>query len=166
MDAVTYPNVQLQEYLSKNFVCLMVNEGEPTPDQKKLLAEYRALWSPALIYLDWSGSELRKVIGYRDPEQMLGDSMMTVGKFHLLHRRLDEAAAEFREIATESQARGVAAEARYWEGIAIYKKTRSLDDLKHIWNHLAMSHADGEWAKSANVLDYIPTGKSKRAADE
>jgi hypothetical protein len=59
----------------------------------------KPLFSPLLLYLDWSGTELRRTTGYLPPAEFVGELGLVLGLADLLHARYAEAYTRFRAVA-------------------------------------------------------------------
>ena len=67
MDEVTYQDPQVKEKLTENYVLLKVNVDE----NPELSQKYQAYGLPTMIILDSNGNEIKRIIGYQSPEQLL-----------------------------------------------------------------------------------------------
>jgi len=68
MDKETFTDPQVIEKLTQNYVLLKVDVDE-NPD---LSLKYRAYSLPTMVIVDSSGNEIKRIIGYQTPEQLLG----------------------------------------------------------------------------------------------
>jgi len=67
MDEVTYTDPQVQEKLTQNYVLVKV-DVDNNPD---LSSQYQAYSLPTIVILDANGNEIKRIIGYQSPEQLL-----------------------------------------------------------------------------------------------
>lgn len=67
MDEETYTDPQVKEKLTQNYVLLKVDVDE-NPD---LSSKYKAYSLPTIVIVDSSGNEIKRIIGYQTPEQLL-----------------------------------------------------------------------------------------------
>ena len=67
MDEVTYENPQVKEKLTKNYVLLKV-DVDKNPD---ISSKYKAYSLPTMIIMDSNGNEIKRIIGYQTPEQLI-----------------------------------------------------------------------------------------------
>lgn len=67
MDDLTYASSEVKEKLMKNYVLLKLDvDANPQLSQK-----YQAYSLPTIIILDYNGREIKRIIGYQSPEQLL-----------------------------------------------------------------------------------------------
>ncbi|AUB55753.1 hypothetical protein BK008_02275 [Methanobacterium sp. MZ-A1] len=67
MDEETFTDPQVKEKLTQNYVLLKV-DVDKNPD---LSSKYRAYSLPTIVIVDSSGNEIKRIIGYQTPEQLL-----------------------------------------------------------------------------------------------
>lgn len=67
MDEVTYTDPQVKEKLTQNYVLLKVDVDE----NPELSSQYQAYSLPTMIILDSNGNEIKRIIGYQTPEELL-----------------------------------------------------------------------------------------------
>jgi len=67
MDEETFTDPQVVGKLTQNYVLLKVDMDE-NPD---LSSKYKAYSLPTMVIVDSSGNEIKRIIGYQTPEQIL-----------------------------------------------------------------------------------------------
>lgn len=67
MDEGTYTDPQVMAKLSQNYVLLKVNVNE----NPSLSSKYQAYSLPTMVIMDSNGNEIKRIIGYQSPEQLL-----------------------------------------------------------------------------------------------
>ncbi|MCC7559891.1 MAG: thioredoxin family protein [Methanobacterium sp.] len=67
MDEETFTDPQVKEKLTQSYVLLKV-DVDKNPD---LSSKYRAYSLPTIVIVDSSGNEIKRIIGYQTPEQLL-----------------------------------------------------------------------------------------------
>jgi hypothetical protein len=159
MDTVTYPTPEVIVDVNRHFVCYTVNTAEPGAEGRELLRSYRLLWEPGFVFLDPRGTELRRFIGYRPPEEFRAELALVLGLTEFLYGRPGNAVERFQEAAQLAPHVDLGAEALYWAAIAARRRDgRSLPVLKTGWDELRARYPGSSWAARADVLDYKPTG--------
>ncbi len=159
MDAVTYPTPEVVDALNRYFVCHTVNTIEPGESGRDLLRTYRLLWEPGFVFLDPRGTELRRFVGYRPPDEFRAELALVLGLTEFLYNRPAEAVPQFQEAARLAPGVDLGAEALYWAAIAARRRDgRSLAVLQTGWDELRARYPASTWAARADVLDYKPTG--------
>ena len=68
MDQGTYTDPQVQAKLNQNYVLLKVNVDE----NPSLSSKYQTYSLPTMVIIDSSGNEVKRIVGYQSPEQLLG----------------------------------------------------------------------------------------------
>ena len=159
MDAVTYPTPHVIETLNRDFVCFTVDTARPGADGRDLQCAHRLLWEPGLVFFDPRGTELRRCVGYRSPEDFLAELAFVNALNDLLYGRYQPAVEGFGRVADLSPTAATAPEALYWRGIAAYRLSgRDLIALAQAWSELGDRYPGTTWARSADVLGCQPTG--------
>lgn len=151
MDAVTYPNADVDQYLKQHFVPVQFNVVEQ-PDVMEL---FNTPWTPTIIVLDADGKEHRRSQGYLDPRRMLGE--LSLARLKAAIDRQDFAGA--RQVSED--ARRLTAgdperepEAAYWASVAAYKASEDPNNLVQGWNRLLDQFPESDWAKKAEFIRY------------
>lgn len=67
MDDVTYTDPQVKEKLTHNYVLVKVDVDK----NSDISSKYQAYSLPTMIILDSNGNQLKRIIGYQTPEQLL-----------------------------------------------------------------------------------------------
>lgn len=67
MDEETYTDPQVVGKLTQNYVLLKVDVDE----NPSLSSKYKAYSLPTIVIVDSSGNEIKRIIGYQTPEQLL-----------------------------------------------------------------------------------------------
>lgn len=160
MDTVTYPDPQVQTILNDSFVCYTVDESRLSSSDRRLLRRSRISWSPALLFLEPRGGELRRTFGFRPPGEFLIELALALGMHAMLHRELDAAIRHFDRVAHSAPVDELAAEAIFWGAIARFRASnRNYDILAEGWRPLGDRYAHTSWRSRADVWDATPTGR-------
>lgn len=67
MDEVTYADPQVKEKLTQNYVLVKVDVDKDSDISSK----YQAYSLPTMIILDSNGNQIKRIIGYQTPDQLL-----------------------------------------------------------------------------------------------
>jgi hypothetical protein len=146
MDTVTYPDARVAALLNDRFDVIRVDVKNVLPAQRDLIRAARPLWTPTVAFLA-GGQEVRRAVGYLPPDDFLAEAQIALGQIDLLHQELDRAFETFRSAA---DAYG-SPEALFWAGVAAFKRSRTFDALRPVWDELQARHPDSEWARRADV---------------
>ena len=144
MDAVTYPEEAVVEFIDQNVIPLRI------PFNKEPFAsEFRIKWTPTLVTLDNEGGEHHRTVGFLDPSQFIPSLMLGIAKV-AFDADLFEAALEYLENLISGYPNSDSApEAIYLRGVSLYKSTEDPKPLKDAYEELGASYPDSEWTKRA-----------------
>ncbi len=158
LDARTYVRDHVAELVEREFVPVRFNVQSPRPELRDLLRMAKPLFTPLLLFLDATGTELRRTTGYLPPAELEGELRLVLGLTDLLHARYAESHARFREVADRLGGTHAAPEALYWAGVAAYRwNARGLEGLTPEWSELQGRFPGSTWALRAGCLD-VPAG--------
>ena len=159
MGAVTYPHIEVSQILEQKFVCLRVNERSTAPETVEVLRTFRLLWSPGFIFLDHSGNELRRFIGYLPPAHFAAELKFVLGLVEMLRARYASSFQWFQDAAEQARDAPVTPEALYWAAIAAFRREgRNLEVLKQHWEEVRSLYPQSTWWTRADVFDVTPAG--------
>ena len=144
MDAGTYPEKKVIDYVSSNLVPLLVSfDAEP------LAKDFNIKWTPTLITLSKDGKEHHRTVGFLDPDAFIANQILGIGKYHFDNDRFPEALAHFERIMSEFPNSDTMPEAIFLQGVARYKKSGDPKPLKEAYEKLTADFPDNEWTKRA-----------------
>jgi hypothetical protein len=150
MDAVSYPNPKVVEFVEKNLIGVKVLiNSQPLPKK------FRVQWTPTLLLLDAEGEEHNRTVGFLPPEELLPSLMLGIGKSHFDHDEFTQAEDTFQKLLSEYPKSDSSAEAAYYLGVSRYKRTHNADELKQTIQHLQRDFPQSEWVKRASVYQML-----------
>lgn len=153
MAAVTYQQTAVVDLIAEHFVPVKLNVKEPKPEFRELLRMAKPLFTPLFLFLDSSGTEVRRFTGYLPPEEFKAELQFVLGSVDLLHARFAEGYAKFRGIVERYPKTHVAPEALYWAGVAAYRwNQRGLDGLIPEWIELRGRYPGSTWWTRASCI--------------
>ncbi len=143
MDAVTYPDAQVIEYIASNFVPLELSMG-----QRESWPHFRAnhiIWTPSIGFADRNGSMHYQSPGYLPPSEFL--SALKIGRARCLMAwtRSAEAARELETAAAVENA--MTPEVLFWMATAYFLERRDTLRMYEIWDRLNTTYPDSPWTK-------------------
>ena len=144
MDAVTYPDKTVIEFIKKSFIPLQVPF-----DAKPLSTDFNIKWTPTLISLGPDGKEHHRTVGFLDPEGFIFNSLLGIGKYHFDNDRYPEALSFFENIIAEHPQSNGVAEAIFLQGVSRYKNSGNPKPLKEAYETLSSKYPDSEWTQRA-----------------
>jgi hypothetical protein len=144
MDAVTYPNDRVIEFIQKNMIPLRV-----AFDAQTLATQFNLKWTPTLITLDADGKEHQRTVGFLPPEELIPSLMLGITKSHFDRVRFSEALSTLDKLLKDYPKSDSAPEAIYLQGVCRYKSTHTPKPLKEAYEQLQAKYPSSEWTKRA-----------------
>ena len=144
MDAVTYPDAGVIEFINANLVAIRVPS-----DSKPLADDFNVKWTPTLIMLDSSGKEHNRTVGFMPPEEFIPSLLLGMGKTCFDRDQFPEAIEFLEKLLLAYPKSGSAAEAIFLRGVAGFKATHVAAMLKGAYERLKAEYPESEWTKRA-----------------
>ncbi|NWF94082.1 MAG: tetratricopeptide repeat protein [Syntrophaceae bacterium] len=144
MDAVTYPNDKVIEFIQRRMIPLRVSF-----DAQPLSSDFNIKWTPTLITLDALGKEHHRTVGFLPPEELIPSLLLGIAKSHFEGEGFSEALSTLEELLTDYPRSDAAPEAIYLRGVCTYKSTHDPKPLKAAYEQLQASYPSSEWTKRA-----------------
>jgi tetratricopeptide (TPR) repeat protein len=144
MDAVTYPNPMVIEFIQKHLIPVQV-----AYNAQPLATDFNIRWTPTLITLDFDGKEHHRTVGFLSPEELIPSLMLGIAKCHFDAERFEQAISNLEKLLAEFRQSDSAAEAVYLHGVSRYKKTHKAEFLKEAYEKLQKDYPSSEWTKRA-----------------
>jgi hypothetical protein len=114
--------------------------------RKEVARQFRVLWTPTLVVVHPAGIATREIIGFLPPAELLAELTLAEALVELRSARAAAARDRLGAMRERGDARHVAAEALYWEGIATYRASGNKDDLWPAWREVATHYPESPWA--------------------
>lgn len=150
MDAVTYPNKAVIEFIDSNMIAVRVPH-----DQRPLAEDFKVKWTPTLITLDVDGIERSRTVGFLPPEELIPSLMLGIGKAHLERGEFAQAIPRFEKLVSKYPKSGSAPEAVFYLGVAQFQSTQDPKFLRKAYDTLAAKYQHSEWTKRASPYSKI-----------
>jgi len=151
MDAVTYPERKVVDFIMEHLVPLRVpSDAEP------LSRDFNIKWTPTLVIVDENGKEHHRTVGFLPPEECIPSLLLGIAKTCFELDRFQEALKQLDTIISDHPASHAAPEAIYLRGVAAYKSTHDPRPLKQAYEQLQAKYPDGEWTKRALPYRLLP----------
>jgi len=145
MDAVSYPQPSVIDFISKHLVPLQI-----AADNKELGSRYGAKWTPLLLLLDASGKEHYRTLGFFAPEELIPSLLLGMAKASFDRAERPAAIQHCERILQEFPKSGSAPEAIYLKGVAGYIETHEVNHLKELHKTLQRDFPASTWAMRAS----------------
>lgn len=150
MDAVTFEDLGVANFITDRMVALRVPVGAKT-----LAADFRVVWTPTLIVLDYWGKEHQRTVGYLPPDEMLAWMLLGLGKVGFDLDQFSEAGIQFNTLLNACPQSAAAPEAVYLRGVARYKSSHAAQALKDTYRQLSLEYPGNEWTRRAEPFDLL-----------
>ncbi|MGO9571386.1 MAG: tetratricopeptide repeat protein [Desulfomonilaceae bacterium] len=150
MDAVTYPNKAVIDFINANMISVRVPH-----DQKPLAEDFKVKWTPTLITLDVDGTERQRTVGFLPPEELVPSLMSGIGKAHLERGEFAQAISRFERLVSKYPKSGAAPEAVFFLGVARFQSTHDPKFLRKAYDQLAAQYPQSEWKTRASPYSTI-----------
>lgn len=144
MDAVTYPNEGVVQFIEKNVIPVRI-----LYNQQPLASQFKVKWTPTLILLDTEGNEVYRNEGFLPPDSLNPALMLGIGRLELQHANYAKAASLFSDIVSKYAQSEEAPEAVYFMGVARFKTTKDLKAMKKAYEDLKSKYPNSSWTKKA-----------------
>ncbi len=144
MDAVTYPEKGVIEFVEKHLVPLRVSH-----DSKPLATDFNVKWTPTHVVLDSVGKEHHRAMGFMEPEEFVPFLLLGMGKIHFDQEYYQEATTYLEKLLAGFPRSEAAPESIYFRGVALYKSTGDPKPLKKIYEQLQSDYPASVWLKRA-----------------
>ncbi len=144
MDAVTYPNDRVAEFIQGQMIPLRVPF-----DDKPLSVDFNVKWTPTLIVLDPEGKEHHRTVGFLAPEELIPSLLLGNAKSDFDQGQFKEALSRLDKVLADYPKSDSAAEAIYFQGVSKYKNTHDAKPLKEAYEQLQARYPSSEWTKRA-----------------
>jgi hypothetical protein len=144
MDAVTYPDPRVIDFIEKRMVPVRV-----AYNAQPLAADFNVKWTPTLITLDTRGKEHHRTLGFFSPEELIPSLLLGMAKCHFDLDETEEALKPFNAILQDYPESDAAPEAGYLRGVSIFKSTHNAASLKEAYEMLKERYPASPWTKRA-----------------
>lgn len=144
MDAVTYPQPEVVDFINKNVIPLQV-----ASDAQPLAADFNIKWTPSLVTLGADGSEHHRTVGFLAPEELIPSLLLGIAKVHFDADRYSEAMLFLNRLLSEYAASDSTPEAVFLLGVCRYKSSSKPAPLKEAYEKLLAEYPDSEWTRRA-----------------
>jgi hypothetical protein len=144
MDAVTYPEPTVIDFITKNMISLRVPS-----DNTNLMSKFNITWTPALLVLDAQGKEHRRTVGFLPPDELVPSLLLGIAQSHFELERFAEALKCLGQLLAYYPSCKAAPEAIFLRGVCSYKNTHTPGFLKEAYKELSAVYPQSEWTQRA-----------------
>ena len=144
MDAVTYPQQSVVEFVEHNLVPLRV-----AFDAQPLASDFAVTWTPTLVIIDSQGKEHHRTIGFFNSEALIPSLLLGLGKVEYDNNNFKGALDYLEKLVAEFPESDSAPEAIFLVGVSRYKNTSNPLPLKEAYEQLQKTYPSSTWTKRA-----------------
>ncbi len=144
MDAVTYPDLRVTDFINANLIAVRVPF-----DSQPLATDLNIKWTPTLITLDSEGKEHHRTVGFLPPEELIASLLLGMAKSSFDTEHFTAALESLEKLLTDYPKSDAAPEALYLRGVCQYKSTHNPKPLKTAYERLQSDYPASEWTKRA-----------------
>jgi hypothetical protein len=140
---VTYPDPAVSAAVTERFVPLRLDLF----GDRAVVRPLNVIWTPTLLFADRRGVVHYRSLNYLPPADFL--DLLDIGEASARLRwgEYDRAISLFAAVTERNPDAPFAPEAIYRQGIAVYLKSRSNDEMYAIWQQLLDRFPDSIWAR-------------------
>jgi hypothetical protein len=150
MDAVAYIDPEVIAFVNKNLVPLRIAAADPVLGPK-----FRIKWTPALLILEFDGSEHYRTLGFYPPEELLPSLLLGMGKAFFDRPDRVLAGKMFLRVIEEFPESPLTPEAIYLNGVSRYIEGHDVGNLIGIYERLAADYPHSPWLTRADPYRLI-----------
>jgi len=150
MDAVTFPDIAVANFITDRMIALHAPVGA-----KSLASDFRVVWTPTIIVLDYYGKEYQRSVGFLSPDEMVASMLLGIGKVGFENDQYNDAVIQFNTLLNGYPKSAVAPEAVYLRGVARYKSSHAAGNLKDTYQQLRAEYPDSAWTKRAEPYSLL-----------
>ncbi len=157
--ATTYQSSDVRAWLAERFICIKYDTKKPDEWFRRLNGRFAHLWHPDLVVLDANLTEVRRIIGYFPPRELIAHLSIGYALVELYRNRAAKALEILEGADAGAEGTTAAPEILYWAGVAALRAGGGLAALAPRWERLRATHPSSQWAVAADCLDVdIPEG--------
>ena len=144
MDAVTYPNPKVIEFINSYLIPFRVDINEA-----EFLGKYQPFWTPTLAILGIKGKEVQRTIGFLDQDELIPVLHLGLAKAHFDHKDFETADVHLKKLLKNHPRSHEVPEALYFSGVNLYKMHNDPSQLKKAYERLLSDFPESPWTKRA-----------------
>lgn len=111
--------------------------------------DYNITWTPAVIFLDKTGKEHHRSVGYLGPDEFMATILLALGKIYANNNNYSGGTAHFDRVLKRYPGSPLSAEAVYYRGVNRYKETGDAQKLRNAAEHLREHYPASSWTLKA-----------------
>lgn len=149
MDAVTYPSIDVINFIADKFVPLRA------PYDSELGSTFGITWTPTIIVLDFYGREHYRSVGFLPPEEFIPALLLGMAKLDFDANEQNDAVLHLNSLLEKYPHSAAAPEAVYLRGVSRYKGSHDASALKEAYQTLQARYPQSEWTRRAQPYSLL-----------
>jgi len=149
MDAVTYPEIKVIEFVNQHLIPLRV------PADSKLADEFIVRWTPTIIILDADGKTHHRTLGFLSVDEFIPSMYLGIAKTCFDAAQFEKALVYIDNLLTEYPKSSFGPEGVYLQGVCRYKTTHNAKQLREAFETLKAKYPASEWVKRASPYSLL-----------
>jgi len=145
MDAVTYPNKDVADFINEELIPLRVRF-----DAVPLAKDFTVKWTPTIIMLDTKGKEHRRTVGFVPAEEMIPLLELGMAKTCFDLDDQDQAVVYCDQIIRAYPQSHSAPESVYLRGVSLFLGTHDAGNLKQLHEKLRNEYPQSAWVQRSS----------------
>ncbi len=159
MEAQTFTNPQLGNFVNQNFLAYQVNAGETSRGERDLASEFKVVFYPTVIVFDADGQVLHQFSGLKDAGSFQAElekiiAPVPVTRNHATDSQEDFVKADLFKTNNQEQANNYATYTRYEQpfaetpvnqGFRIIDEGKKMEEAVETWHTATLVYEEPSW---------------------
>lgn len=145
MDAVTYPDETVADFITDNLIALRLKY-----DTEPYASQFQVKWTPDIIILGPDGKAHQQSVGFMHAKDFIAFLELGMAKVDFDSDCFEDSLEHLENILSRFKDTPSAPEAVFLRGVNNYKKSGSPGPLKDAYEKLQADYPDNPWAKRAS----------------
>jgi hypothetical protein len=150
MDQVSFTETGVTNFITDRMIALRAEVGD-----RNLASDFRVVWTPTLIVLDYYGKEHQRTVGYIPPDELVASLLLGIGKVGFENDQFSEAVIQLNTLLNGFPKSASAPEAVYLRGVARYKSSHAVGVLKDTYQQLLAQYPESKWTRRAEPFSLL-----------
>lgn len=150
MEAGTFTDKEVCKLVNGHMIAVQINI-----DAKDVYDRYNAIWTPAIIVLDYHGHEIQKTLGYLSKDELLPILHLGIAKVYSTVGEFDAANVHYRRLMERYPESNMVPEAIYFRGVNLYRQKNEPQQLRFAYETLQSNNPDSDWTGRARVYSTL-----------
>ena len=150
MDEVSFAETGVSNFITDRVIALRAEVGA-----RNLASDFRVVWTPTLVVLDYYGKEHQRTVGYIPPDELVASLLLGIGKVGFENDQFNEAVIQLNTLLNGFPKSASAPEAVYLRGVARYKSSHAVGALQDTYQQLLAQYPESKWTRRAEPFSLL-----------